>query len=331
MSLRRIKHMLLRLSTEEKVFGLAALIILISTFLPWYSVALNFRESFVTEYGFSGDLGVVGFVVFLLMIVSLAFLTSDRLGIRLPRFGFRKEMIMVFLMGESAFLLLLAVAIYTKRSLDYTSAELRFGLYTALISACIGAFAAIAQLQRNQKKETEAFFGQAEETESFSNDEELKKEESAPEESQKISHESPRKPVQERFFEEEQPEEETKTESAVAAEEDLTESIADEEWAGETAEEENSDEKQDSVIQDYFEEEPVAEPVEKEEPMSALNSQRDFFKRDAGLNAPPFEPAISPPLPAETEPAPLPEEPKKQKIPPADKKPAPANDFYADL
>ena len=158
MNLRRIKHMIFRLSTEEKVLGIGALIVLIGSFLPWYSVVFNYKEQGSTESGFSGDLGVIGFIVFLLTLMSLALLMAEHLHLKLPQFGHKKEKIILFLMGESAFLLLLAVAIYTKRSLEYTNAELRFGLYLSLIGAFVSAFASYAQIQRLQKKIANDFF-----------------------------------------------------------------------------------------------------------------------------------------------------------------------------
>ncbi len=162
MNFRRVKHMLLRLSPEQKIAGIGSLIVLASAFLPWYSVVFNFNEKGITESGFSGDLGVIGFVIFLLTGIGLTFLMSEHLYIKLPRFGMKKENITMFLMGESAFLALLTLAVYTKRSLEYTNAELRFGLYLALIGSVLAAFAQYAEMQKSQTKDVQAFFGQEE-------------------------------------------------------------------------------------------------------------------------------------------------------------------------
>ena len=163
MNFRRIKHMLLRLSPEDKLAGVGAIIVLISCFLPWFSIVFSSAEKSTAVSGFAGDLGVIGFVVFLLTAMAITFLTAEHLNLRIPSFGFKKEQIVLFLIGESAFLLLLTIAVYTKRSFEYTNAELRFGLYAALIGAFVGAFSAFAQTQKNQKKETEAFFEHPEE------------------------------------------------------------------------------------------------------------------------------------------------------------------------
>lgn len=166
MNLRRIKHMLMRLSAEEKVAGIGALMVLAGAFLPWFSITFSSAEKGATVSGFAGDLGVIGFIVFLITAMALSFIMAEHLYIRLPHFGFKKEQIILFLMGESAFLLLLTVAIYTKRSFEYTNAEIRFGLYTALIGAFIGTMAIFSAVQKYQKKEINAFFSHEEEMES---------------------------------------------------------------------------------------------------------------------------------------------------------------------
>jgi len=162
MNFKRIKHIIFRLSSEEKIIGIGALMIIFGSFMPWYSVVLNYKEEGMTDSGFSGDLGVIGFVILLLTLMSLAFMLSDHLNLKLPQFGFKREQIILFLMGESAFLLLLAIAVYTKRSLDYTNASLRFGLYLSFIGAFIGTFASYAFIQKLLKKRAQDFFSNPE-------------------------------------------------------------------------------------------------------------------------------------------------------------------------
>ncbi|MBN2096640.1 hypothetical protein JW752_04590 [Candidatus Peregrinibacteria bacterium] len=217
MNFRRIKHMLLRLSPEEKVAGIGAIIVLVSTFLPWFSIQFTSMEEGTTVSGFAGDLGVIGFVVFLLTGIGTAFLMADHLNLKLPRFGFKKDQIILFLLGESAFLLLLTVAIYTKRSLEYTNAEMRFGLYAALIGAVAGTFATFAQTQKHQKKETEAFFSHEEEaaehkeeTEPAIEEPEYREQDYLPKKKSAVV--KPSEAEQKRFFYEESPEAVTESE-----------------------------------------------------------------------------------------------------------------------
>ena len=203
--------MLLRLSPEERMVGIGAILVLISAFLPWYSVVFSFNEESITESGFTGDLGVVGFVIFLLTIMGLVFLIGEHLNFKLPKFGFKKENIILFLTGESAFLLLMIIAIYTKRSFEYTNAELRFGLYLALIGAFISTFATFAQIQKKQKKDVESFFSHSEEVEEETekiedksiNDEPAYKEQEYRQETKKEPEVTPPQAEQKSFFYEE--------------------------------------------------------------------------------------------------------------------------------
>lgn len=165
MNLRRIKHTLLRLTAEEKVIGIGSLVMLIGIFMPWYTVVMNFDKKSLTETGFSGDLGVIGFVIFLMSLISLLALVSENMHLPLPQFGYRREQIIFFFLGESFFLTLISMAIYTKRSLEFTEAGLRFGSYTVLLGAFFGALSAFALIQKSKRKEVQEFFSHEQEEE----------------------------------------------------------------------------------------------------------------------------------------------------------------------
>lgn len=158
MKFRRLKHTFLRLNAEERVTLIGGLMVLLGSFLPWYQVSLKIEEQTVISNGFSGDIGILGFVTFIITFLGLLYLTGEHLGFRLPTFGYVKERVILFLMGQGAFLLLLSVVIYTKRSLDFTDAELRFGLYIALIGAVLATFSSYALIARLKKTEVEDFF-----------------------------------------------------------------------------------------------------------------------------------------------------------------------------
>ena len=245
MNLRRIKHTLLRMSAEEKVIGTSALAILLSVFMPWYSVVMNFDKKSMTETGFSGDLGVIGFIIFLMAVISIIVLVGENMRLPLPRFGYKREHILFFFLGQSFFQTLITIAIYTKRGLDFTDASLRFGIYLALIAAFFGALSAFALIQKDKKKEIEEFF-QHEETEEIAEMDNGEVEEIAEE---RIEPE----PM---FFEEDAP--------AMPEEEEIPE-IVEEEPAPEYIPE-------DDMIED-IQENPKTEP----------ETQGDYFKRDAGI------------------------------------------------
>ena len=171
MNLRRIKHTLLRLTAEEKVIGIGSLAMLIGTFMPWYSVIMNFDNKSLSETGFSGDLGVVGFVIFIMSLISILVLVAENMHLPLPNFGYKREQILFFFLGEGFFLTLLAMAIYTKRSLEFTEAGLRFGVYLVLLGAFFGTLSAFALIQKKKKKEVQEFFSHEQDISSDDKDE----------------------------------------------------------------------------------------------------------------------------------------------------------------
>ena len=165
MNLRRIKNTLLRLTAEEKVIGIGSLLMLFGTFLPWYSVVMSFDKKSLTETGFSGDLGVIGFVIFLMSLISILVLIGENMQLPLPRFGYKREQILFFFLAESFFLTLLVMAVYTKRSLDFTDAGLRFGIYAVLLGSFFGSLSAFALIQKTKRTEVKEFFSHEQEEE----------------------------------------------------------------------------------------------------------------------------------------------------------------------
>jgi len=158
MNLRRIKHTLLRLTAEEKVIGIGSIAMIAGAFMPWYSVIMNFDKKSLTETGFSGDLGVIGFVIFIMSVISLIVLVAENMNLPLPQFGYKREQVLFFFLGQTFFLTLLTMAIYTKRSLEFTEAGLRFGVYVVLLGAFFGAISAFALIQKKKSKEVQEFF-----------------------------------------------------------------------------------------------------------------------------------------------------------------------------
>lgn len=150
------------MSIQEKFIGLGALTIIVGSFMPWYSVTLSFDQGETISNAFSQDLGVIGFVIMLMTILSLLYLVAEQLHIRLPQFGYKKSQILFFLMGQSFFLILLTLAIYTKRAMDFTTAGLRFGIYISLIGGFLAAFAAFAKVQKVKEKQAKNFMHQEE-------------------------------------------------------------------------------------------------------------------------------------------------------------------------
>ncbi len=261
MILNRIKHMFFRLSPEEKVVGLGILLTFVGLFLPWYSVVFAFDKTSVSQSGFAGDLGVIGFIIFLMVIIAVLVLTGEYLHFRLPQFGYNKEQILFFLMGESAFLTLIAIAVYTKRSLEFTNAEIRFGIYMSLIGACLATFAAYAQMQKLKKKDVEAF---------FEHEEELPK-------PPKKSHAKKEEPIVEEVVEEEPELFEPEKEMPLAEESDflVDEGVAEEALFEEEEVIEAKPEPEPEVAEEIVEEEVIEEEPKEKKNQATLDFYQD--------------------------------------------------------
>ncbi len=245
MNLRRIKHTLLRLTAEEKVIGIGSLVMIVGAFMPWYSVIMNFDKKSLTETGFSGDLGVIGFVIFIMSLISLIVLVAENMNLPLPQFGYKREQVLFFFLGQSFFLTLLTMAIYTKRSLEFTEAGLRFGVYLVLLGAFFGAISAFALIQKKKDKEVQEFFSHEQEKDSEESIEDELAEESAEEETEQTQPE----PM---YFGEDA--------TAMEAAEAVVEAKA----------------------SDYIAEDEMIEDI-KEEPKSDDN-QASYFTKEAGIN-----------------------------------------------
>lgn len=160
MILNKIKHILIRLSIEEKIIGIGSILILISSFLPWFTIKQSVLETIKSNSGLSGDLGIMGVMVFLLTIITLGYLVNTYFRIQLPDFGIEKEKLILFLMGENTFILFLTLLIYIKKSWNYLGSEIGIGIYLAIGGAAISCLSAFSQIKKNNKTKTYEFFNQ---------------------------------------------------------------------------------------------------------------------------------------------------------------------------
>lgn len=158
MNFRRIKHTLKRLSMEEKIIGLGSIIVIIGCFLPWYNSNNIVSNQGVIEYGLTGDLGVIGFVILLMSFLGMLAMISENMRLPFPKFGYKRESVVFFFIGQSAFLTLLTMAIYMKRAFIALDADLRFGLYLVLTASFLSALAAFSLIRKTRQKEVVELF-----------------------------------------------------------------------------------------------------------------------------------------------------------------------------
>lgn len=148
--INRVKGMAL----ERKVLTASAFLTLIACFMPWYGINSRVINEWWNAFGSIG--AIAGYVVLAFSLLSLTLLTIPvltnsemNLGKRLP---FRESAVHVFFQGQSFFVTLLFIPVYSQYSLiNATNSGTRFGLYLALFSTLIGTIVAIAHHRKGEE------------------------------------------------------------------------------------------------------------------------------------------------------------------------------------
>lgn len=161
MGFSRIKVIFIRLPTRLKLIGLGALILAVSTLMPWYADldAYKIGDQFL---GITGPASFVGIVILLLSAFSLWMFSYHLLERKAPRLPVREGIINIFVAIESLFLLVLVNSIFfhPKFGVNITLKESRFGMTLAFIGTII--LLAGAYLQNREEMEKERGTGKLE-------------------------------------------------------------------------------------------------------------------------------------------------------------------------
>lgn len=134
---KTLLSLLHRLSFEEKLIGISSLLTIFACFLPWYGITSRIMDQWWN--GFSNIGYIVGYVIFVIALVSAYALIAPVFSLPVPRLLGHKLSHLV-LHGEASFLLVLLSFVYARYTVfDAPGSSVRFGLYMALISSFIGA------------------------------------------------------------------------------------------------------------------------------------------------------------------------------------------------
>lgn len=138
MSLARIKETFFRLPKHVKFIGIGALILAVSTLLPWYADLDSYKigDEFL---GITGPASFVGIVILILSGLSLWIFSYRFFERRVPRLPVREAILHLFVAVESLFLLLLVNSIFfhPKFGVNITLKESRFGMTVAVIGGIV--------------------------------------------------------------------------------------------------------------------------------------------------------------------------------------------------
>ncbi len=138
----RIKSM----TNERKVLAISSILTLAACFMPWYGINSRVINEWWNAFGSIGS--VAGYLVFSFSLISLFLVTIPLLSASdssiAKKLPFREASLHIFLQGQSFFIALVFIPVYSQYSLiNATNSGTRFGLYVALLSTLVGTLFAI--------------------------------------------------------------------------------------------------------------------------------------------------------------------------------------------
>ena len=165
------------LSGEEKVFAVGTFVGGISCFLPWFSLEMGSgKPEIITYLGVTGLCASIGFFVLFFCLFSGTLLWTKLSAHQFSFFSPRSK----WYFGsafQSLFLLVLALLIYSKYSMNYTNAGTSFGLWIGILGECVALGAAYNLIVLEKKETTKEIFQPPKMDHASLQHEEIKKEE----------------------------------------------------------------------------------------------------------------------------------------------------------
>lgn len=150
------------LELEEKILNAAVLVAIIGVFLPWIG-GEKLGGATVSYSGFGFYTTVIGLSVFLLqvfvLLITVVPLTGGPVFIR-KRY---REIVRLCATAEAVILILAALSVLIKVTLDFARMEIRFGIYVTLIGSLVALFEAFLRFQEQRKGYVQEIFHHPEE------------------------------------------------------------------------------------------------------------------------------------------------------------------------
>lgn len=140
---QRVKKSYSIRSSEQKMVGITALIIMASCFMPWYHGPTNeilmsrFGSNYANYNGFQSYAFILGYLVFFCSAASFYYFMADLSGWKTPKLPIENKRMHAYLGERILMFEIIALFIYTRQSFDFTSAEVRFGIYLGIIASIL--------------------------------------------------------------------------------------------------------------------------------------------------------------------------------------------------
>lgn len=153
----KMKRIWSTVDLEERILNGAALIALVSIFLPWLSGEWLGGDS-VTYTGFGFYTSFIGIVVFILMLLVVLITIVPLLGGPILIRRRYRESVRLYLASQISVLLLAALSVLTKVTYEFSRIEIRFGIYLTLIGSIIVSVYAFLRWQEERKTQAHGVF-----------------------------------------------------------------------------------------------------------------------------------------------------------------------------
>lgn len=154
--MHRFLRLVRALELEEKVLHAGVFLCLIGLFLPW----LGGQWFGVSEQwtGFGFHTGFIGHIVFLMQLGILSITASPLLGGPVIVKKSRRNSVRLILGSLSVTLLVSAFTILFRLTSEVSGAQVRFGIYVAILGSALTVLYAFLQYQDELKKQSQSLF-----------------------------------------------------------------------------------------------------------------------------------------------------------------------------
>jgi len=150
------------LELEEKILNAGAVVAIVGVFLPWIG-GEQLGGSTVSYSGFGFYTTIIGVSVFALqlfvLLITLIPLTGGPVLVR-KRY---REIVRLCATAEATILILAALSVLIKVTLDLARMEIRFGIYVSLIGSLVALFETFLRFQEQRKSFVQELFRHPEE------------------------------------------------------------------------------------------------------------------------------------------------------------------------
>lgn len=137
------------LDVEERILNGAALFAIVSIFLPWFSGGW-LGDEIVSFSGFGFYTSFMGWIIFILLLSVIIITFGPLFGMRIFRRQMSRDVCRLCLSSLSSILSIMTLSVLMKVTYDYTSMNIRFGIYCTLIGSVIATFYSVWKMQSHR-------------------------------------------------------------------------------------------------------------------------------------------------------------------------------------